>query len=228
MSKPTDWTNIRVGRLVVTRRSGRSRYGHALWSCKCDCGKEFVTTNTNLKEGKTRSCGCIRKGESNWRAHKQPIEEVFWGGLKRLSPEECWEWQKTLAWRNYGIFYYHGKYHLAHRFSYELHFGPIKEGMFVCHKCDNRRCVNPSHLFLGTQSDNMRDTVAKDRLKGYFTSERTSGENSPTAKFTDKQIGNVRNMRDRGFTYEEIKQEHGISISHIARIVRNQSRNANV
>lgn len=76
----------------------------------------------------------------------------------------CWEWLGTKNPNGYGSFssrYFSG---LAHRASWEIFVGLIPDGLFICHKCDNKSCVNPEHLFLGTQHDNMQDKAQKDRL----------------------------------------------------------------
>jgi hypothetical protein len=84
----------------------------------------------------------------------------------------CWEWAgKLFNDSGYGRFYVsraHGKggCAYAHRFSYQMHVGPIEGRLQVLHRCDNRKCVNPQHLFLGTQFDNMRDMFAKGRNRG--------------------------------------------------------------
>ena len=75
----------------------------------------------------------------------------------------CWNWKSTISKRGYGKFFYKNKQMLAHRFSYMIFNGELKHGMYVCHKCDNTKCVNPEHLFLGTNSDNVRDCVKKNR-----------------------------------------------------------------
>lgn len=78
----------------------------------------------------------------------------------------CWEWTGSRHRPGYGSFFADGKCWRAHRWAYTHFIGPIPSGMFVCHKCDNPPCVNPAHLFLGTNGDNMRDASRKNRLGG--------------------------------------------------------------
>jgi len=86
----------------------------------------------------------------------------FWGYVNKSG--DCWLWTAGCFKRGYGAFAYDGKRPgYAHRFSYELHFGPIPEGKVIMHKCDNRKCVNPAHLKAGTQRDNIHDAMAKNR-----------------------------------------------------------------
>lgn len=98
----------------------------------------------------------------------RPAEDRFWSKVAFIPFHTCWEWIGAVGARGYGNFSAHGKSVRAHRFSWELHNGSIPKsttyhGTVVMHKCDNKRCVNPDHLQLGTQSDNIRDCYSKGR-----------------------------------------------------------------
>lgn len=116
---------------------------------------------------------------------------------------ECWIWRNENKINGYGIFGTKGKNLSAHRAAYMLFKGEIGNGLDVCHTCDNRRCVNPEHLFLGTRSVNMKDCLKKGRL--------SCGEMRYNAKLTENDIKDIRRKRIEGKTYREIGQEHGVS-----------------
>lgn len=108
----------------------------------------------------------ISRGAPAWRAPvakaKMPGDPRFWALVDR-DGDGCWEWCGALDGHGYGRTWRDGGRFLAHRRAWECVNGPIPEGMFVCHKCDNPPCCNPDHLFVGTALDNMRDAIRKGR-----------------------------------------------------------------
>jgi hypothetical protein len=94
------------------------------------------------------------------------MEQRFWTKVNKNGPNGCWIWTAAVDGGGYGNFALHkGRFVKAHRLAYEMMVGQIPEGMNVLHRCDTPRCVNPSHLFLGTQADNMADMVSKNRFR---------------------------------------------------------------
>ena len=124
----------------------------------------------------------------------------------------CWNWQLSLNHNGYGNFSILRKSNVAHRASYEEFVGPIPEGLCVLHKCDNPRCCNPEHLFLGTIQDNADDKVAKGR------SMRGSGHYK--AIITEDQAALIFNMIQEGFTIADIKSRLGVGEDIIQPIKR--------
>lgn len=145
----------------------------------------------------------------------RPIEERFWekvdiphGGFG------CWEWTSTMLSNGYGRFRIGRKNQLAHRVAWALVHGDYPEDQ-VCHHCDNRKCVNPAHLFSGTARDNSHDMYLKGRNIVIL------GEDNPQSKVTE---GGVKNIRRRasigGFgIIKKLAREYGVSHSAISLIV---------
>ena len=114
---------------------------------------------------------------------RKGLKERFWS--KVIFGEGCWEWAGFLFTCGYGgIRDDDAKQspRYAHRVSWQLHFGAIPDGLQICHKCDNPKCVRPDHLFLGTQADNNWDCATKGRQPG--SRGKMRGENHPRAKLT--------------------------------------------
>jgi hypothetical protein len=130
----------------------------------------------------------------------------------------CWEWTRSLKGAGYGQFVADGKPHYAHRWAWESVHGPIAQEMVVCHKCDNRRCVRPSHLFLGTQKDNIADMYAKGRER---RGDQTGAKNG-MARVKDIDPAQVTALFDAGQRVRDIAPLFGISKSTVSNIVRRQ------
>lgn len=101
----------------------------------------------------------------------------------------------------------------VHRLSYEIFIGEIPNGMFVCHKCDNRRCINPEHLFAGTCLENTLDMLSKGRSFNHH------GTHNHRAKLTEDQVREIRGMYGSGKSKSAIAREYGVGSSQICKII---------
>lgn len=130
--------------------------------------------------------------------------ERFWSKVHIGSPDECWEWGGVITVRGYGLFTSHGVDILAHRAAFIFaNNKDIPPGLVVRHSCNNPACVNPAHLSIGTQADNMRD--------------RYSVEGSTVA--TEESVLEMRRLRLEGWTYARLSEEFDISITQARAII---------
>lgn len=127
---------------------------------------------------------------------------------------DCWEWTACTTINGYGHFGLNGKLHHAQRIAYELYIGPIPEGMDVLHTCDNRKCVNPKHLWIGTHADNMADMKAKGRGRGKLQ----WGETNSSAKLTECDVRMIRELRKRLVPVLWLADWFGVRDSCISRV----------
>ncbi len=132
-------------------------------------------------------------------------EQRFWENVNRGDPDDCWEWTGTLDKRSYGQFRIGQTQYRAHRYSYELHVGPLGD-LLACHSCDNPKCVNPSHLFPGTQLDNMQDMMAKGRRY----KPDVVGEKNGSAKLTEVLVKEARQKFADGASISDLSREYGV------------------
>lgn len=139
----------------------------------------------------------------------------------------CWLWTGGLQGGGYGCAWDGRRKWPAHRLAYEIAHGPIPHGLVVCHRCDVRTCINPNHLFLGTQRDNIRDAVAKGRIatglrQGKHTKpqSRSRGEKNGAARLT---WGAVLAIRSDGRSQRAIARDFGVAQSTISAVKRGQN-----
>lgn len=145
----------------------------------------------------------------------------------------CWLWLGNWTQNGYGAVKHSGRWLTgAHRLFYELHRGEIPDGLLVCHKCDTPVCVNPDHLFLGTQSDNMRDKVRKGRHKIRTRSAAApprarrdsvrKGAQVATSKLTEADVARMRLLRAEGWTYASLGNQFGVDKKTAIRACKGQ------
>jgi hypothetical protein len=136
--------------------------------------------------------------------------------LAKVCPDAasgCWLWRGMVVGTGYGMVRFERKMYPAHRLAWKFFRGEIAPGLSVCHKCDVRACVNPEHLFLGTQADNMRDMKERGRSP--------HGEKHSRSKLTAEQVSRIKMMLAEGRMYmSELAREYGVTPATISSIAR--------
>lgn len=146
---------------------------------------------------------------------KKPWQDRFWGRVNKTTG--CWLWTGGTT-NGYGELSKDGVSQRTNRLSWEIHFGKPPSHLHVCHTCDNPLCVNPRHLFLGTDLDNNRDMRAKNRGS---TPPLHKGQTHPNAKITDAQAAEIR---ESTLSATSLASRYGISLSQAFNIKAGRQR----
>lgn len=200
--------------------------------CHCGCGQLApLATSTNAKRGARKGQPLSYIGDHYWRHPDRQLIPRFWSQVDKRGDDECWLWTGTCSGNESAGFYGairaqretgSRKILRAHRLSYELAYGKIPDGLFVLHRCDVTRCVNPAHLFLGTIRDNNRDRAEKGRSSKHR--KPRYGETNPAAKLTQSQVDEMRQLYDSGaMRVHQLAKKYDLHRSTIGHIVHRQT-----
>lgn len=148
----------------------------------------------------------------------------FWAKVNKDGPVpehaphlgQCWVWTASVGSHGYGQFSILDQPFVTHRFSWMIHNGPIQSGLCVLHRCDNRPCINPDHLFLGTKKDNTKDMYKKGRQN----SQAPKGTQNGNSKLTEDEVREIRDLYATGlFTFKQLAERFSLNersaIGHI-------------
>lgn len=189
--------------------------------CVCGCGqKTSIAKHTCQQYGHVKGQPVRFIVGHYARVQPRPsFTERFWQFVTPCSTDECWPWKGNTNKTGYGYMSVHDRNELSHRVSYELHNGPIPDGLWVLHRCDNPPCCNPYHLFLGTDADNVADMMAKGR-HGYTGSR---GESNAFAKLTEADVALIRALYSQGMERREIGEQFDVAQNTVNRVIRRES-----
>lgn len=200
------------------------------------CGTQYEIHPYQSAKGLGKHCSRT----CSYAARTVDVEASFWSRVNKSG--DCWLWEGRCDEDGYGLF---GEWqrgegrsinHRAHRYAWQITYGPIPDGLWVLHKCDTPACVNPSHLFLGTNDDNVADMVAKGRQFGMVTAptnpatqarhpdyDNRRGSLHGQAKLTEDQVREIRRRRQAGVTLAVLAGEFRVTIAMIGHIVHRRS-----
>lgn len=186
--------------------------------CKCGCGQKTKISPQSSTIHKHVN-GVPRDylpGHSAKRHVSITLADVFWELCQKNAETDCWLWRGNINLNGYGTFQFRGKFYYAHRVSYEIHNDiKLSRKQVICHHCDNPVCTNPTHLFLGTQADNMTDMHQKKR--------HAYGERMGNAKLTEAVVREIRQLRAQGLLQREIAERLSIKKGTVGAVLRHKS-----
>ncbi|WP_226043451.1 HNH endonuclease [Natrinema sp. DC36] len=166
--------------------------------------------------------GCHRRTVIEWcrrfdikKPRQADTETRFWSKVNDGDHDECWEWTAALSSTGYGSIYFEGRYQNAQRVAYTLENGDPGDQM-ILHHCDNRKCVNPEHLYAGDASDNMQDMWDRER----HPEPDAVGEKNPSAKLTDDEVREIKQKLADGIHPRQLAGEYGVHKTNIGEIGR--------
>jgi hypothetical protein len=149
-------------------------------------------------------------------------KQRFYSKLKQSeNGDGCLEFDGARKPTGYGNVWVGGRCKIAHRVAWEMHFGPIDEGLVVMHKCDNPPCCNINHLLLGTLSDNTRDMMSKRR--DGFRKNRATGERNGMSKLTKEQVEEIKSLMGKE-TQEKTAARFNVNQTSVSRIQLGRTR----
>lgn len=182
--------------------------------CCAFCGNYFLAKPHKVKIGRAKYCSNPCKNNSR----KKPLSERFWEHV--VKSDGCWEWNGGKAVHGYGSIHDDNGHQLrSNQASWILHHGPIPEGLWILHKCDNPPCVRPDHLYLGTHQDNMRDLILRGKGKGAAM----VGSKNVHAKLREKDIPMIYKLNELGISYTAIGRMFRVKRNAIKSIIIGKS-----
>lgn len=210
-----DLTGKKLHRLTVLYRD-YVKNNKQYWRVQCTCGQEKSVCQHG-KKLKAKSCGCLMKEKAAKRCAVLNLvtdkKQYILDNIKFDRKTGCWNWVGSMWANGYARTGIKGCKGRAYRLSYQEFKGVIKKGHIVCHKCDNPKCVNPNHLFQGTNQDNMTDMVNKNRS--------LKGEKHHKAKLTLPQVLEIRSRENEPRVL--LAKEFGVSDCTIRDIIKKRS-----